>query len=185
MMSQKSKSLLVLFTMAIIAFGCSETNNPSKVAESEIQPAPSHHEQLKELDWLVGNWIDQDQNDDIVINLTYKWDKNKNFLIQHFTSKVLNQEEIEGQQILGWDPSLEKIRGWIFDSDGGFGESIWAQQNDKWISRVNFTLSDGRKASAIHVYSKINPDTYTFVSESRDIDGEMLPNIGPFKIIKQ
>ena len=98
----------------------------------------------------------------------------------------MEHNELEGQQIIGWDPVKETIRSWIFDSDGGFGGSLWSKRGDnKWYAHTHFTLADGRKASAMHVYTKINDTTYTFESRARDIDGQLLPNIGPFTVNKK
>lgn len=154
-----------------------------KLRISQIQQAPSHYEELKGLDWLVGNWVDE--SEDVTVTVSYQWDKNKNFMTQHFTSKILDQDEIEGQQIIGWDPVKKKIRSWIFDTDGGFGESIWSKEGNSWYSQTAFTLPDGRIGSAVHIFTKIDDNTYTFASENRDIGGKMLPDIEPFKVVRK
>ena len=158
-------------------------SGPKTQTETTIQPAQSHFESLQALDWLVGNWVNKDEN--ATSSSSFKWDKNKNFLIQHFVVHATGQKELDGHQIIGWDPSENKIRSWIFDSDGGFGESTWSQDGANWYASTVFTLSDGRKASTTHVYTKINDNTYTFASNDRDIDGQILPNIGPFTFIRK
>jgi hypothetical protein len=130
----------------------------------------------------VGEWIDND--DTVNFTSRYAWDKNKNFLTQHFSMAVLDQETIKGQQIIGWDPYLQSIRSWIFDSSGGFGESLWSKQDNQWYAETSYTLPDGGKASATHIYAEVDPNNYTFSSEGRDIDGTVLPNIGPFNVIR-
>jgi hypothetical protein len=191
-MMLKSKYKFSLFaTITIFICGCEKDNKLEDIAktdfESDKQDQPvsesSHFDQLKELDWLVGSWIDKDEN--LELQITYEWDKNKNFLIQHFSLKISGEKELDGLQMIGWDPTAKKIRSWVFDSDGGFGESVWLKQDNSWSSRMNFTLADGRKASSIHIYTKIGKDAYTFASESRDVDGKLLPNIGPFKIVRK
>lgn len=153
-----------------------------KISELNLSKQPSQVEHLKELSWLTGNWIDSDDN--VSLNLSYEWAEGGNFLIQHFTMQILNHKQMEGVQIIGWDPSQEKMRSWIFDTDGGFGESLWFKQGMQWFARTSFTLPDGRKASAMHIYTKVDENTYTFASENRDVDGTLLPNIGPFKVIR-
>src|SRR5262249_31792206 len=90
----------------------------SQVSEIDLQEPISNFENLKDLSWLVGTWVDEDE--DSKIEQTFEWDKNKNFLRQRFAVTVNNQTDLEGEQIIGWDPAKEKIRSWIFDSDGGF-----------------------------------------------------------------
>ena len=41
----------------------------------EPPPPPSHYEQLKELEWMVGSWIDDDEGD--VIQTDCEWTKNR------------------------------------------------------------------------------------------------------------
>ena len=138
-----------------------EVTRSSRVhAESEPQSTPSHFESLQALDFLAGNWVNKDET--VTCTSSFKWDKHKNFLVQHFVVHVSDQKEIEGRQIIGWDPNENKIRSWTFDSDGGFGESTWSQDGTRWYASTVFTLPDGRRASATHIYTKINDNTYTF-----------------------
>lgn len=154
-----------------------------KITEINLSQELSQLEHLNKLDWLIGNWIDSD--DDVSLVLSYEWDKSKNFLIQHFTMQILDHKQIEGVQIIGWDPSNERIRSWIFDSDGGFGEGVWSEDGNDWYVKVSFTMANGQKASATHVYTNVDENTYSFASENRAIDGSLLPNIGPFEVVRQ
>lgn len=167
----------------IIILTCSCNREKPQTATLNKETAISHYDHLKDLEWLVGQWIDKEN--DIEMTLVCRWDKNRNFLIQNFVTKILNQEEIEGQQIIGWDPTEKRIRSWVFDSDGGFGESFWSQDDNSWYSTISFTLPDGRRASATHIYTKIDNNTYTFASVTRDVDGKLLPDIGPFKVVRK
>ena len=154
-----------------------------KISEVNLLAAPSNFEHLKELNWLVGSWEDVGEN--VSVTSTYTWDTNKNFLTQHFIMKVLDQKELEGVQIIGWDPIKKKIRSWVFDSDGGFGESYWSNDGNSWYAALVFTLTDGKKSTATHVITKVDNNSYTFSSVGRDIDGRILPDIGPFKAVRK
>jgi uncharacterized protein (TIGR02246 family) len=154
-----------------------------RLAESPLRLAPSHFEYLKDLGWLCGTWLDRDEHVNIISH--WRWDANKNFLIGHFSKKVLNQNELNIRQIIAWDPAEKRIRSWVFDSDGGFGEGVWTKEDGSWYVRATFCLPDGRRAAATHIYTPINDTSYTFSATSRDIDGKILPNIGPFTIVKK
>lgn len=153
------------------------------VREVEIGNAPASNKNIQELDWLIGSWTDSDEDSDIDLN--FKWDANKNFIIERFAVKVLGKEEMEGIQIIGWDPVQQKIRSWVFDSDGGFREGIWLKQGDNWVSNMISTLSDGRKASSVDIYTKVDDHTFNFSMDARDVDGDVLPDIGPVKFTKK
>lgn len=152
------------------------------IDEIELQEPPSNFEQLKDLAWLVGKWKDSDDNIDILFD--NQWDKNKNFIIQHFEMKILGQDNIEGKQIIGWDPMKDVIHSWVFDSDGGFGEGVWEKVNNSWYASMHFTLSDGRPASSINIYTPIDDHSYTFASVEREVDGEILPDMNPVTVDK-
>lgn len=155
----------------------------SEVREVEDAQAPSHYEHLKELEWLIGSWIDEDE--DTTVTTTYEWDRYKNFLLQHFTVAVEGKFQVEGKQIIGWDPLQKKIRSWIFDSDGGFGEAKWSKKGSSWIAETTQILDDGRKASATHIFTPINTESYKWESVERDVDGELLPDIEPVTIVRK
>lgn len=151
-----------------------------KVVEVEIEAPLSHYEQLKELEWLMGDW--SSKSDYIDFSSEFAWEDNKNFIQQRFSMEILDHKDLEGQQIIGWDPVNKKIRSWIFDSDGGYGEGSWTRQENRWYVGVAFTLPDGRRASATHIYTKTDGDSFIFTSENRYVDGKLLPNIQPLKI---
>lgn len=147
-----------------------------------LEAATSNADHLKELDWLVGDWIDTDE--DVDIETTTAW-KYNNFLVQHFKMQLYNQPVLEGEQIIGWDPQKKEIRSWIFDSDGGYGEGKWYKKGSDWLVKTTYTLANGNKSSAIHVYRKVSDQAYSWASEARDINGEILPNIPPIHIVKK
>ncbi len=152
----------------------------SEISHLLLLPATSNYDKLKGLEWLAGSWVNADEDTDF--HASYHWEMNKNFLKEEFGLNVLGHKQLTGAQIIGWDPVGETIYSWIIDSDGGFGKSSWAQDDGSWYVTTSYTLADGSRSSATHIYKQIDADTYTFSSTSRDVDGRMLPNIGPFTI---
>lgn len=155
----------------------------TEVREVESIDPPSQYENLKELEWLIGEWIDEDE--DIKIESESKWDKYKNFITQHFTVNVEGKLELEGRQVIAWDPRKEQIRSWIFDSDGGFGEGIWRKKGKNWIVEASHTAPDGRRSSAVNIYTPLNQNSYSWESTGREIGGELLPNVDPVKVVRK
>lgn len=154
----------------------------NSINEIQLQEAPSHFEQLKELAFLIGKWQDSDDNVDILFDT--QWDKYKNFITQAFTMKVLGQDDIEGKQIIAWDAVNNVIRSWIFDSDGGYGEGKWEKLDKSWYAAMKFNLGDGAVASATNIYTPVNANSYTFASVEREADGEILPDLDPVTVEK-
>lgn len=155
-----------------------------EIQQTDIAPEDdSHYEQLKELAWMVGDWEDAMEDVEIKSSISW-WAPNNNYLIQKSTSKIFDQKSMEIRQLIGWDPDTKLIRSWVFDTDGGFGTGKWHKKGSDWHVNSSYTLPDGRKASAIHIYTKIDDNSFTWASEGRDIDGEILPNIPPIKIVR-
>lgn len=152
------------------------------IGEIELQNPFSNFEQLKDLAWLVGKWEDIDDN--VEISFDNHWDKYKNFLTQQFNMQIYGQDDIEGKQIIAWDPVKKTIRSWVFDSDGGFGEGTWEKVDKSWYSMMHYTLSDGRIGSSKNIYTRVNDGSYTYASVEREVDGEILPDMDPVTVEK-
>lgn len=150
--------------------------------EIELQKPSSNVEQLKELAWLVGKWEDSDDNVQILFD--NQWDKYKNFLTQQFKMKIYGHDDIEGKQIIAYDPVKNTIRSWVFDSDGEFGEGTWEKVDKSWYATMQYTLNDGRVASSKNIYTPVNDRSYLFSSVEREVDGEILPDMNPVTVEK-
>lgn len=155
----------------------------SSESEIAVEEPLSHHESLKGLDWLIGSWEDKDE--DIQVSSQYSWDKYKNFITHKFKVKVLGKEEIEGRRVIGWDPANEQIRSWMFDSLGGFSEGKWSKVGEKWVVETASTLPDGGIGSQIHVMTPEGEDSFTYEITGREVDGVIMPSIGPITVIKK
>ncbi len=152
------------------------------VRETAVPDAPSNYEHLRDLEWMVGTWIDEDGG--ARIETTCQWTKNRNFLTRSFRVDIAGRLDLEGTQIIGHDASTGQIRSWIFDSDGGFGESTWQRDGERWLVKNSQTLQDGSKASSINIITYIDENTFTWSSHGREIDGEWLPSIEPVTVTR-
>ena len=154
-----------------------------RVTEEEVVITPSHYEQLKDLAWMTGSWVDQDEEATVVTECS--WTKNNNFLTRAFTVQIRDRIDMAGMQIIGWDPATKQIRSWVFDSDGGFGQGTWKKKGNRWYIQQSGVLQDGRKSSSVNIITYVNDNTCTLQSVNRTVDGELLPNIEEVTITKQ
>jgi uncharacterized protein (TIGR02246 family) len=146
-------------------------------------PPPSNYEHLKELEWMVGTWIDQDAV--ATVQTDCQWAKNRNFLTRSFAVTIGNEVDAAGMQIVGWDPIAKQIRSWVFDSDGGFGEGRWTRKDNQWIVQSTGTLTNGGKTSAVNIFTRVDDDSFTWQSTNREADGHLLPNVDPVVVVRQ
>jgi len=63
------------------------------------------HARLKRLEWLIGEWVDE--NDESTLRKTTRWSEDGNFIISDFTIHVAGFKVMSGSQRIGWDGSLE------------------------------------------------------------------------------
>jgi hypothetical protein len=154
-----------------------------RVTDGADQPPPSNYEQLKALEWMVGSWVDEDE--EARVETECKWTKNRNFLTRSYSIIVGDQAELSGIQVIGWDPTAKTIRSWTFDSDGGFAEAIWTHKKDRWFILNKGVLADGRKASAVNILKPVDADSFTWQTTERSAGGEMLPSVDEVLIVRQ
>lgn len=145
--------------------------------------ASTTDQHLKDLEWIIGAWIDEDP--DVEINSIYRWNETKNFIVGDFSLSSAGKLELQGTQIIAWDHFKQKIRSWMFDSDGTFGEATWYKKGKSWVVENSQTLNDGSQASAINIYTPIDSNRYTWESEGREVGGILLPNIDPIIVKKK
>ena len=146
-----------------------------RVTEDDVVTEPSHYEQLKDLEWLIGEWVDA--VDGITIEIACQWTKNQNYINRTYT--VSNEEDVEstGLQIIGWDPKEKQVRSWLFDSNGGFITGTWTKRDDRWIVQSVATLADGGSGSFTSVFRPLEDGNHTWQKINRVVEGELLPNI--------
>lgn len=154
------------------------------VRETDIPAEPlASNSQLDSLAWLVGEWLDQDEF--TTVRTRWDWVRNRHFLSGTFSVSSQQNVELEGTQIIGWDPVSGQIRSWMFDSEGGFGEGRWWRVGNQWIVELSTTLRDGSQGSSVSVYTLMDDRSFTWKSVDRQIDGEPLPDIEAVTVYRQ
>ena len=154
------------------------TENP----EADVDT--SHHDKLKALDWMVGSWVDRDEN--YTIKTDCKWIGNNNYLLRAFkVTSIEENDNVSGMQFIGWDANKKQIRSWVFDSKGGYAEGVWSQKKDRWIVKTKATLAGGEIATSTSILKPVDDDTFTWQKVNRVVEGEILPNIDEVFIIRE
>jgi len=151
--------------------------------ETVLPAAPTAYEKLKDFDWMVGNWADNDP--DASVKTVCQWTAGRAFLTRTFSIAIEGQTELQGTQVIGWDAAKKQIRSWAFDSDGGFAEGTWKLDGDHWVIHSVNTLPDGRKGVSTNVVRMIDNDHFGWSSIGREVEGELLPNIDEVEVVRQ
>ena len=155
--------------------------------QSAVRDEFSHdlgpHDRLKQLEWLVGDWINESQ--DAVVSTSCKWTDDGNFLIREFTMKTQGQAVLSGTQRIGWDAVKRQFKTWIFDSEGGFGEGYWARDGDRWLIKTDGVRQDGQPASATNIITRMGKDRINWQSVDRTLGGAAIAGINEFTVVRK
>ena len=147
----------------------------SSVVDSPYAP-PGNSEHLRKLQWAIGTWASQSEKG-VVERVTWAWTANQNFIVGSFSTSYKSAPMSGARHWIGWDPTSQRIRSWIFDDSGAFGEGAWTLDGDKWTIRTTSVLQDGKKAAATFVVAPINADTISLQIRDRSVAGRPLPDV--------
>ncbi len=151
----------------------------SSVRDAPYTP-PGNYENLRGLEWAVGNWSAEEKDD--AEHLSLSWTDNRNFLVGTFAATVKGVEVGKATHWVGWDPQAKRIRSWIFDAAGGFGEGAWTRDGDKWVLKTKSVLQDGKNATATYLLGRVDADTLTLQAKDRTVDGKAVPDTKESKL---
>ena len=155
----------------------------ASVREHAPKDRREHRAQLQQLEWLLGEWVDED--DDSIVDFSCQRVDNGNFLVRQFAVKIAGQEAMSGTQRIGWDPVSGKLRAWIFDSEGGYAEGTWHRDGENWVLKTTGVTADGQTASGTSIYAFVSEDIMTWQAVDHEIAGVQLPDSEVVTIVRK
>ena len=177
----------------------------ASVHDRDAHDMKDHSLQLEQLAWLQGDWVDE--GDDAVVQFSCEPTEDGNFLLRSFSIHVAGQETMTGTQRIAWDPLTRRLRTWVFDSSGSFGEGIWYHSSDVdfvsdedveihdpsvesgdtkecWILKLSGVMADGKAASSTSIYTLVNDYTMTWQSVDHEVGGVQQPDSDVITIVR-
>jgi hypothetical protein len=146
-----------------------------RVTEENNNVPASNYEHLKDLEWIVGTWVDESTAQSIRIECD--WTTNKNYISRKYTVSRDGDVVSSGLQMIGWDAKNENIRSWLFDSDGGFVSGTWSGKDGRWVVQSVATLQNGESGSFTSIFQQLEDGSYSWKKINRSLNGEILANI--------
>jgi uncharacterized protein (TIGR02246 family) len=141
---------------------------------AEVEEVPSlTYPQLRPLEWMVGDWADEAGT----VKIKCKWAPNKSFLLMEYEVKRKGADPLLVTQRVGWDAVNRRVRSWVFDSTGGFGEGYWEHQGHKWVVGASGILADGGTGGSTNVYEYKDDRTIHYRSVDREVDGQPVADV--------
>ncbi len=148
----------------------------------EADPIVRPHERLRDLEWLVGDWVDESPESQVKVHCA--WSEDGNFLMRSFTVKRAGRPVMSVTQRIGWDPVMKRIRSWEFDSEGGFGEGTWSRDGDRWVVKHSGVRPEGIAASSTNIMIKERSDLVRWSANDRVLGDEALPGSESFVMVR-
>jgi uncharacterized protein (TIGR02246 family) len=144
----------------------------------------SSYDRLKELEWMVGEWVNE--SDNVKASSNVRWADNRSFLIRTYQVEVKGEKATSGTMFVGWDPQTGQIKSWLFDSNGGHGEGLWTRTGDnEWVVKAHGVMSDGRPTSATQIHVLLNKDSAKSSSIDRIVGGQVAPDIADVVMVRK
>jgi uncharacterized protein (TIGR02246 family) len=154
------------------------------IVKDRVYVAPSNYKHLNKLEWIIGDWAAEapegaEQN---IGRMSFTWGPNQNFIVGTIATTYKNINLSNATQWFGWDAKAKQVRSWMFDNSGSFSEGFWTHKGDQWINKMRTVLSDGKIVTARNIVAVVDPDTITWQSTERTVDGKEFPDTPAIKI---
>jgi uncharacterized protein (TIGR02246 family) len=147
------------------------------------QDTKTSHERLEELEWLIGEWLEEDE--EALARTTCRWSTDRNYLLQDFKVRMPGFPPVSGTMRIGWDPLTKQIKSWTFDSDGGYSEALWTHGKDQWILKTRGVTHLGKSFAGTSVLRRVNGNTLSWETRDRVEGGVVVPDRGPLLVRRQ
>ncbi len=154
----------------------------AQLDEVELPPVDAAAQALGSLEWLIGTW--KDNTPGISVETRVSWAAGNHFLRRSYSVTREGEDPVEGTEVIGYDAARGQIRSWLFDSEGGFGESVWRSDGNKWLIQSTSTAADGTVTTAQNVITAGDEKKFTWESINRVSGGETLPNIDKIEVVR-
>jgi uncharacterized protein (TIGR02246 family) len=139
--------------------------------------------ELERLAWMIGDWIDESPS--ALVETSYRWSENRRAILGDYQLRVAGKVVLTGTQRIAWDPLAKAMRSWVFDSQGGFRDGLWARDGERWVINLHGATHDGQPSSVTNVLTVVSPDRCTWQSRDRVVSGKLLPDSEPTVVVRR
>lgn len=138
------------------------------------QRQESPDEPLKEVAWMVGDWVGV--GDGIRVYTSTKWDLDKRYIVSRFEYEPEGGAPYKAEVRAGWDPQTQAMTSWYFDSRGTISTTIWAKNGDHWLGSITGTRNDGEGFTGTLAITQLDNDSYLRTLTNVKVGSETMPD---------
>lgn len=140
------------------------------------------NDKLHDLQWLIGNWAAKSKDHEI--DMRFEWNATKTLIRNHFTTKEGGKVTASGTQIIGLDPKSGRLRSYMFDDEGGRGESLWVRDGSRWVLESVGVTPGASDTKSLNIIARINDDAFSWRSIDRVIGDRRVADTDPVKVTR-
>ena len=153
------------------------------VRDHTIEQPPAHNEHLKPLEWMIGDWVSE--GSDAIVKTKCDWVDDGRYLMRTYRVERDGKETMKGTERVGWDPLTKRIRSWIFDSAGGFGETTWIQTGERsWTLQATGVSNEGVAATLTRVVTQLDPHRILWSQKDMIVGGKPTVSLGDYTMVQ-
>ena len=153
------------------------------VRDNPIEQPPAHNEHLKPLEWMLGDWVNE--GSDAIVKTKCEWVDDGRFLMRTYHVERDGKPTMKGTERVGWDPLTKRIRSWIFDSAGGFGEATWIQTDEHtWTLQATGVSNEGVAATLTRVVTQLDPHRILWSQKDMMVGGKLAGSLGDYTMVQ-
>lgn len=153
------------------------------VRETSPTGQKEHQAQLQQLSWLLGDWVDE--GEDTLVMSSCKPIQGGNFLLREFKMHAGGKEIISGEQRIGWDPMSGELKSWVFDSDGGYSEGHWQQDDHRWILKSVGVSTSGQPVACTTIFTIVDDSSMTWQTVDHQVGATQIPDSEVMTVVRR
>lgn len=142
----------------------------------------AEEEKLHDLAWLVGEW--RAESKDREVRIGYAWNETRSCIEGRFTAQEGGRTVSSGHQHIVRDPQTGQLRSWVFDDAGGYGQTSWIRDGNRWVLEATGVSADGAETAATNVLTRLSDDEYLWRSVGRSIGTDAVPHTDAVKLTR-
>ena len=145
--------------------------------KESTRDVPMKPDRLQPIAWLIGKW--QAKADGVTVDSDFQSIADKSYIQRKYSVHKNGEVVSSGTQIIGWNPRLQRICSWSFDSSGGNGNGVWTPTPDGWRIDSTGVLADGTPTSSRDMLIRVpgENDVFGCASTNRQAGGAAIPDV--------
>lgn len=138
---------------------------------AKLQSTATNIASVKDLNWLKGNWTAKGAKGSVQVQAAPVGDD------KYIYMTFMDDKDAAGElQVIGWSPKAKTVISWSYDSDGGFGKSLWKKDGNDFVVRSIAGHPSGKKGMARYRLHRIDDNSFSWKSTMRSYDGKPIPD---------